>query len=105
MQRLIPQSVIAWNEYVDFCAATATNTAKGKPAKQSSEYKANPGPASRAVDGNRAFYYSRKSCTATKAEAEIQWWTVDLGKRYAVNWVFIQNRWENGLNSQFIHCN
>jgi len=62
---------------------------QGKPTAQSS--MAFGGVAKRAVDGNIAQAFFRKSCTHTKKE-ESPWWRVDLGDMYKVQAVSVWNR-------------
>ena len=48
------------------------------------------GPASRAIDGNNANYWSNGSCSSTGYELS-PWWYVDLHARYPVSAVAITN--------------
>ena len=61
------------------------NVAKGKPAKQSSTFKAFH--ASRAVDGNsNSFSHTNEKCGYS-------WWEIDLGASMTIESVTIMNRW------------
>ncbi|XP_064639810.1 fucolectin-1-like [Lineus longissimus] len=70
------------------------NLAFGKPTFQMDTY---PGGESRkAVDGNKATDFAAGSCTRTnmklKDKDNMNWWAVDLKKRYTINKVTLFNR-------------
>lgn len=71
---------------------TATELAKGKPARQSSD-KYKEGSASNAVDGNTRGSWSWKGNTITHTKPENDpWWEVDLGAVYDISKIEIWNR-------------
>ncbi len=69
------------------------NLALNKPAMQSSENAADPGPAWLAVDGNKEDDYnaSPRSCSQTDAQLNANW-AVDLEQNYVIEYVVITNR-------------
>jgi hypothetical protein len=73
-----------------------TNIALGKPAFQSSEYTPNPGPASRAVDGNLDGNYNHGSVSHTSNSGTTSWLYVDLGADTWVDNVQVFNRTDAG---------
>jgi hypothetical protein len=72
-------------------AGSTDNIAKGKRAKQSSNYSSTLGQASKAVDGNTSGNWSIRSVTHTKTSVN-PWWEVDLGKIYDIDRIEIWNR-------------
>ncbi|XP_010567630.1 PREDICTED: alanine aminotransferase 1 [Haliaeetus leucocephalus] len=68
----------------------AQNLALRRPAAQSST-AGRAGSAVNAVDGNRDGNWRHGSCSQTEREPE-PWWTVDLGRRRAVEAVVVRNR-------------
>ncbi|XP_026149696.1 uncharacterized protein LOC113122506 [Mastacembelus armatus] len=80
-----------------------TNIARGGKVTQSSLF--GPGVPERAIDGNRANTWEKKSCTHTEKEQN-PWWRLDLQKMYKVNTVTITNRKDcchERLNGAEIH--
>ena len=67
----------------------ATNIAKGGKVTQSSVGW--NGVPERAIDGNDASIYGKRSCTHTSGQTK-PWWRLDLLKRYQINTVTITNR-------------
>ncbi|MEO0473092.1 MAG: discoidin domain-containing protein, partial [Bacteroidota bacterium] len=64
---------------------------QGKPSKQSSQYSANAGQASKAVDGNTSGNWRHGSVTHTGKQAN-PWWEVDLQAEYDIDRIEIFNR-------------
>jgi co-chaperonin GroES (HSP10) len=71
-----------------------TNIAQGKRAYQSSNYAANAGQPSKAVDGNTSGNWANGSVTHTvgRQGENNPWWEVDLDKNYVITRVEIWNR-------------
>lgn len=68
------------------------NLARGKVATQSSEYGAEPGPASLAIDGLTNGVHSAGTVTHTGIMENTPWWQVDLGSVQPVGEVVLYNR-------------
>ncbi|XP_048338590.1 fucolectin-like [Sphaerodactylus townsendi] len=66
------------------------NLARGRPTSQSSTYSSD-GQSSNAVDGNCDGIFGSRSCTHTNGELNA-WWSVDLGREYAISLVVVKNR-------------
>ncbi|XP_048338602.1 fucolectin-like [Sphaerodactylus townsendi] len=70
------------------------NLARGRPTEQSSTYTHTDGISGRssnAVDGNCDGRWIAKSITHTNGELN-PWWSVDLGREYAISLVVVKNR-------------
>ncbi|XP_060098891.1 fucolectin-like [Heteronotia binoei] len=70
------------------------NLARGRPTSQSSTYTHTDGitgMSSYAVDGNCDGRWISRSCTHTNHERNA-WWSVDLGRDYAISAVVVKNR-------------
>nr|XP_056710576.1 fucolectin-like [Euleptes europaea] len=70
------------------------NLARGRPTSQSSTYPVASGIvglSSNAVDGNCDGQWSSGSCSHTCGDLNA-WWSVDLGREYAISLVVVKNR-------------
>ncbi|MEZ4771981.1 MAG: discoidin domain-containing protein [Bacteroidia bacterium] len=70
-----------------------TELARGKVARQSSNYNASQGLAGKAVDGNTSGAWASASVTHTVGAGQANpWWEVDLGAVYDIEKIEIWNR-------------